>query len=101
LTCTLASAQTPQARQPMDLRADRDPVMQQALEGAVHELGLQSSLAQHRLSVALVDVTDNNAPRLAMLNGDEMMYAASMPKIGILVGALAEAETTKSGAWAA
>ena len=82
MTCTLASAQTPQARQPADLRTGRDPVMQLALEGAVRKVGLQPSLAQHRLSVALVDVTDNNAPRLAMLNGDEMMYAASMPKIG-------------------
>ena len=91
--CTLVSAQTPQARQPADLRAARDPVMQQALEGAVRELGLQPSLTQHRLAVALVDVTDSKAPRLAMLNGDEMMYAASMPKIGILVGALAEAES--------
>jgi beta-lactamase class A len=28
-----------------------------------------------------------------MLNGDEMMYAASLPKVGILLGALAEAES--------
>ncbi len=90
LACTLASAQTPRAA---EFRADRDPVMQQALEGAVRDLGLQSSLTQHRLSLALVDVTDAQAPRLAMLNGDDMMYAASMPKIGILVGALAEAES--------
>lgn len=76
-----------------DLRAARDPQLQQALEGAVRELGLQSGLAQHRLSMALVDVTDSHAPRLAMLNGDDMMYAASMPKVGILVGALAEAES--------
>ena len=33
-----------------------------------------------------VDVTERNAPRLAMLNGDEMMYAASLPKIAILLG---------------
>jgi beta-lactamase class A len=90
LACTLASAQTPRAA---ELRADRDPAMQQALEGAVRELGLQPSLTQHRLSLALVDVTDAQAPRLAMLNGDDMMYAASMPKIGILVAALAEAES--------
>ena len=91
LVCAAAAqAQTPVAP---DLRAARDPQMQQALEGAVRELGLQSSLAQHRLSVALVDVTDSGAPRLAMLNGDDMMYAASMPKVGILLGALAEAES--------
>jgi beta-lactamase class A len=89
----MAWAQGPAAPRTADLRAAQDPVMQQALEGAVRDLGLQASLAQHRLSLALVDVTDSRTPRLAMLNGDEMMYAASMPKIGILLGALAEAES--------
>lgn len=88
LACA-AGAQTPQAA---ELRAAKDPAMQLALEGAVRDLGLQASLLQHRLSVALVDVTDSSAPKLAMLNGDDMMYAASMPKIGILLGAMAEAE---------
>jgi hypothetical protein len=32
------------------------------------------------------------APRLAMLNGDAMVYAASLPKIAILLAALVEAE---------
>ena len=85
-------AATP-ALQAADLRAAKDPALQSALEGAVRDLGLQGSLARHQLSVALVDVTDSAAPRLAMLTGDDMMYAASMPKIGILVGALAEAES--------
>jgi beta-lactamase class A len=40
-----------------------------------------------------VDATDPAAPRLATLNGDRMMYAASMPKVAILLGALAEAES--------
>jgi beta-lactamase class A len=39
-----------------------------------------------------VDVTEAGAPRLAMLNGNEMMYAASLPKVAILLGAFAEAE---------
>jgi beta-lactamase class A len=96
--CSGLSAQSPLPVAPrIDLRADLrnagDPALQQALEGAVRDLGLQGSLAQHRLSLALVDVTDSAAPRLAMLNGDDMMYAASMPKIGILLGALAEAES--------
>jgi len=90
---TLGFSVCAQAPLAADLRAAKDPVMQQALEGAVRDLGLQGSLSQHRLSVALVDVTDSSAPRLAMLNGDDMMYAASMPKIGILLGAMAEAES--------
>lgn len=93
-TGAVAHAQAPLAAPlPVDLRAAQDPAMQRALEGAVRDLGLQGSLLQHRLSVALVDVTDSAAPRLAMLNGDDMMYAASMPKIGILLGAMAEAES--------
>jgi len=39
-----------------------------------------------------VDVTNTDRPRLAMLNGDEMKYAASLPKVAILLGAFAEAE---------
>lgn len=78
---------------PHDLRAARDPVLQRSLRDAVHDLGLEAQLAQKRLALALVDVTDAQAPRLAMLNGDEMMYAASMPKVGILFGAMAEAES--------
>jgi beta-lactamase class A len=89
----LAAAAGAWAQPATDLRAARDPVLQRALEDGVRDLGLQAGLAQHRLSLALVDVTDSAAPRLAMLNGDDMMYAASMPKIGILVGALAEAES--------
>jgi beta-lactamase class A len=70
-----------------------DTNLQRSLEGAVRDLGLEPQLAQHHLALALVDVTDAQAPRLAMLNGDEMMYAASMPKVGILFGAMAEAES--------
>jgi beta-lactamase class A len=75
-----------------ELRDARDAKLQSALESAVSGLGLDGPLAQHDLALALVDVTNAQHPRLAMLNGDTMMYAASMPKIGILVGALAEAE---------
>ncbi len=75
------------------LRAARDPALQQGLERVVRELGLDGALARRQLALALVDVSDAAVPRLAMLNGDEMMYAASLPKVGILVGALAEAES--------
>ena len=90
LAATAARAQSADSG---ELRAARDPQLQGALESAVADLGLRGSLAQHQLAVALVDVTDAQRPRLAMLNGDDMMYAASLPKIGILVGALAEAES--------
>ncbi|MCU0966436.1 MAG: hypothetical protein MUF08_15635, partial [Burkholderiaceae bacterium] len=90
LAATGLAAQTLAAN---ELRAAGDPALQRSLEAVVHDLGLDGALANRQLSLALVDVTDAHAPRLAMLNGDEMMYAASLPKIGILVGALAEAES--------
>lgn len=75
-----------------DLRAAQDPALQSAVERVVSSAGLEHEVRLGHLALALVDVTDPSAPRLAMLNGDRMMYAASMPKVAILVGALAEAE---------
>ena len=75
-----------------DLRQARDAALQRGLESVVGELGLAPEVRAGRLSVALVDVTERAAPRLAMLNGDALMYAASMPKIAILLGALVDAE---------
>ena len=40
--------------------------------------------------MALVDITDLENPRLAQVNGNKMMYAASLPKIAILFGAFYE-----------
>jgi beta-lactamase class A len=75
-----------------DLRAARDPVLQRELERVVRGLDLGPAVASGRLSLALVDVPRGAPPRLAMLNGDAMVYAASLPKIAILLGAFAEAE---------
>jgi beta-lactamase class A len=75
-----------------DLRAAQDSALQSGMERVIREAGLEQDVAQGRLALALVDATDAAAPRLAMVNGDRMMYAASMPKVAILLGALAEAE---------
>jgi beta-lactamase class A len=75
-----------------DLRTAQDPALQRGLERVVHELNLEAAVSSGRLSVALVDVSRGAPPRLAMLNGDAMVYAASLPKIAILLAALVEAE---------
>jgi len=74
------------------LRAAQDAGLQAAVEQVVSQAGLAKAVTDGHLSLALVDATDPAAPRLAMLNGDRMMYAASMPKVAILLGALVEAE---------
>jgi len=64
-----------------------DPQLQRGLEEGLSGLGLEQAAQRKSLSVALVDITDPASPRLAAVNGNEMMYAASLPKIAILLGA--------------
>jgi beta-lactamase class A len=75
-----------------DLRSCTDPALQAGLEREITRLGLDGAVAGRTLAVAFVDLSTAGAPRLAMLNGDEMMYAASLPKIAILLGAFVQAE---------
>ncbi|HXG27789.1 MAG TPA: serine hydrolase [Nevskiales bacterium] len=77
----------PVARGYYHLREAMDLELQRKLRRSVRELGLEDAIEDKQLSVALVDVTEPGDPRLAMINGDEMMYAASLPKIAILFGA--------------
>jgi beta-lactamase class A len=62
-----------------------EPYLQQALQRVIDDLHLESALAERRLAISLVDVTDIDHPRYAGLNDREMMYAASLPKICALV----------------
>mgnify|MGYP001557039417 CR=1 FL=1 len=73
-----------------ELPAVPDHGLQQALEQLVREQGLWSQVESRKLALGLVDITDIDAPRYAALNPDHMMYAASLPKIAILLGAYVE-----------
>ena len=59
--------------------------LQQSLENVLSRLRLDGALRNHRLAVSLVDVTDLDDPRYSGVNDREMMYAASLPKIAILL----------------
>lgn len=76
----------------LDLRHCGDGGLQARLEQVVVAQGLTSAVADGRLALSLVDLSAPGRPRLAMLNGDTMLYAASLPKIAILLGAFVEAE---------
>lgn len=69
-----------------------DTKLQKGLERAVLNFKLEPAVAAGQLAIALVDLSDPSKPHLAMLNGNQMMYAASLPKIAILLGALVEVE---------
>lgn len=96
LACMFSlSAHAAAADTPPDLRQAADPALQRGLESVVKDLGLSGDVANGDLAVSLVDITEPKHPRMAMLNGDEMLYAASLPKIAILLGAFVEAERGK------
>jgi len=85
MVASAGSAAEPALRQCTDLP------LQSGLERTITHLGLGPAVGDGRLAVALVDLA-GPTPRLAMVNGDEMMYAASLPKIAILLGAFVQAE---------
>lgn len=69
-----------------------DPGLQAKLDKTLEKLGLAGAVRNGKLGVALVDITNLEEPRVASVNGDEMIYAASLPKIAILLGAFVEIE---------
>lgn len=91
------SEESDQLPTPLDsdpLMEDRAPLwdfidkkLQKDLTHSVHALGLSRAVKYRKLAVVLVDITQIDHPRMAELNGDEMMYAASLPKIAILLAA--------------
>lgn len=72
------------------LRDSHDAVLQQQLDDIMATLGYHIAISSQRLAVVLVDITDLKKPRVAEINGDHMIYAASIPKLAILLGAFVE-----------
>ena len=69
-----------------------DARLQRKLEGILADQGLDKAVRDKTLSVTLVDITDLEEPLVASVNGDNMLYAASLPKIAILLTAFVEIE---------
>jgi len=67
-----------------------DPVLQQQLDRIMGTLGYDRAIKDKRLAVVLVNITRLDKPRVAAVNGNTMIYAASVPKIAILLGAFVE-----------
>ena len=70
-----------------------DQYLQTRLQATLHNLGLTKAVADKKLALALVDITHPRSPRVASINGSQMMYAASLPKIAILLGAFEQIES--------
>jgi beta-lactamase class A len=82
-------------RDPAPLWQYLDPDLEEELLRSMMTLGLEQPLREQRLALALVDVTDLAHPRAAALNGDLMLYAASLPKIAVMLGVFEKAAAGK------
>ncbi|WP_405350782.1 serine hydrolase [Nonlabens sp. Asnod3-H03] len=71
-----------------EVSAYQDATLQLSLQEQLYSnKRWQSLINNKRLSVSLVDLS-NDGVRYASVNGDNMMYAASMPKIAVLYTAM-------------
>ena len=61
--------------------------LQAKLDALLTEQGLEGAVSDGQLALTLLVLTDPDRPRLAQVNGERMMYAASLPKILALLGA--------------
>ena len=93
---------------PSGVLAEQEPKPRYPVLWDYVDAGLQTSLEQmlagmhpefmkavknEKLAIAVVDVTELQDPRVASINGDVMLYAASLPKIAIVLGAFVEEES--------
>jgi len=83
-------------RDPAPLWQWLDPDLEEELTRSISAIGLAQPLREGKLAVALVDTTDLAHPRVAAINGDRMLYAASLPKIAVMLGAFRNSAQTRN-----
>jgi beta-lactamase class A len=81
-----------QAAVQADLLPIQEPDLQRGLNRIVEKNGWGPMIDLSSLAIALVVLDDQGGYRLAMLNGHQMIYAASLPKIAILFAAMVEVQ---------
>ena len=67
-----------------------DTTLQNKLDQLIVNNSLEGEVSRNRLSVTLVDITDIEKPRLAHINGKNTFYAASLPKLAIMLAVFEE-----------
>ena len=70
----------------------RDSALQHALERVLAEAPFKQHVTRGRLSVALVDLSTPGTIRFAGVDEDRMRYAASLPKIAIMLAVFEQIE---------
>jgi beta-lactamase class A len=77
-----------------DLRGAHDPKLQKAMDAALGPSHPEfwSGVKNKEFGVVIADVTDLHHPKVAWYNPNLMLYAASLPKIAIVLGVFVEVE---------
>ena len=71
------------------LRELVDPTLQSRLEKSLNNnQHWKSLIAKKKMAVGIVDLSNPDKVRFARVNGNHMMYAASLPKIAVLLAAM-------------
>ena len=83
----LAFASFPEVSPP---QVANDNQLTSELRQLLERLHAGSQIRQQHVAVSLVDLTDAASPRYAGINDEVMMYAASVPKIAILLAGFEE-----------
>lgn len=91
LAATPGSAQRGPQTQTLILPPN-DAALQSGLESILRRAPYASLIGAGRLSVSIVDITTPDRIRYAGWDDDRERYAASLPKIGILLGVFSEIE---------
>ncbi|MFH2060237.1 MAG: serine hydrolase [Pseudomonadota bacterium] len=75
-----------------ELRECHNPTLQKMLNKAMRSIGPVSKKAAHnrQMGAVVADITDLKNPQVAWYKPDVMYYAASLPKIAIVVGVFAQ-----------
>ena len=72
-----------------------NPELQAQLEQIIAKRSLEREVSTNRLSITLLDITDIEHPRLAHINGKNTIYAASLPKLAIMLAVFEEVHQGK------
>jgi len=95
----MRASPTAASNQDASLPVDADPLSTRSLSQCLDtklQIGLEAALSRsewgnlidrHDMAVGIVDLANPETIRYAAVNGTDMMYAASLPKIGILYAA--------------
>jgi beta-lactamase class A len=79
------------------LASSADSGLQRKLESILAGLGVSDCVRAQRLGVSVAEVTDKDRPRYAGVNDRTMLYAASLPKICMLVAGFEKIRAGKLG----